>query len=191
MTKKKSFKIYYLLLTEGTTEFNLFGYLTTNKFKGVFEESNVQFSIKVEIVDAGISQGKLNGVGNLSSFKGKYDLIKNDTRYSGQKLFFVIDKDFDDSSQVEALIKGDGNIVQFVEYNSEHLLLRFGGKNPKDPSDFNNNMANFRTYCKNEFQIKFTKKASEFKDTDFDVVFANTTDDEIKKAFVELFSTLS
>lgn len=190
MPKKKSFKIYYLLLTEGTTEFNLFGYLTTNKFKGDFENSNVQFSIKVEIVEAGISQGKLNGVGNLASFKTKYNSIKEDARYVGQKLFFVIDKDFDDSSQVKALIEKDGNIVQFVEYNSEHLLLRFGGKNPRNPTDFNN-MGEFRNYCKKEFQKQFNKVASDFKDADFDSVFVNTDDDEIKKTFVELFSTLS
>lgn len=190
MIKKKSFKIYYLLLTEGTTEFNLFGYLTTNKFKGVFKESNIQFSIKVEIVDAGISQGKLNGVGDLTSFKVKYGLIKDDARYADQKLFFVIDNDFDDSSRVKELIEKDGNIVQFVEYNSEHLLLRFGGKNPKNPTDFKN-MGEFRDYCKSEFQKQFNKKASEFKDADFDSVFVNTKDDEIKEAFVELFSTLS
>ena len=190
MNKKKSFKIYYLLLTEGTTEFNLFGYLTTNKFKGDFEESNVQFSIKVEIVDAGISQGKLNGVGDLTSFTAKYNSIKDDTRYVDQKLFFVIDKDFDDSSQVKDLIEKDDNIVQFVEYNSEYLLLRFGDKNPKNPAEFKN-IGEFRDYCKNEFQKQFNKKAPEFKDPDFDSVFANTTDDEIKKAFVELFSTLS
>jgi len=190
MPKKKSFKIYYLLLTEGTTEFNLFGYLTTRKFKGDFEDSNVQFSNKVEIVDAGISKGKLNGVGNITSFKTKYNSIKDDTRYVGQKLFFVIDKDFDDSSQVKELIEKNGNIVQFVEYNSEHLLLRFGGKNPKNPTDFKN-MGEFRDYCKSEFEKQFNKKAPEFKDADFDSVFANTTDDEVKKAFVELFSTLS
>lgn len=190
MTKKKSFKIYYLLLTEGMAEFNIFGYLTTNKFKEDFDDSNVQFSLKVEIVDAGISQGKLNGVGDLTSFKAKYGSIKDDARYAGQKLFFVIDKDFDDSSQVKELVEKDDNIVQFVEYNSEHLLLKFGGNNPKNPKDFKN-MGEFRDYCKSEFEKKFNKKASEFKDVDFDSVFANTTDDEIKKAFVELFSTLS
>ena len=70
------FQIYYLLISEGTTEFNLFAYLTKNKFRDSFEKSNIKFSIKVEIVEAGISQGKLNGAGNLPSFKGKYDLIK-------------------------------------------------------------------------------------------------------------------
>ncbi len=190
MPEKKSFKIYYLLLTEGTAEFNLFGYLTTKKFKGEFEDSNVQFSIKVEIIDAGISQGKLNGVGDFTSFNSKYNAIKDDGRYVGQKLFFVIDKDFDDSSQVKNLIEKDENIVQFVEYNSEHLLLRFGGKKPKNPTDFKN-MGEFRNYCKGEFQKQFNKKASEFKDDDFDSVFVNIEDDEIKRAFAELFSTLS
>jgi len=191
MNTKKSFKIYYLLLVEGTTEFNLFAYLTKNKFRNDFEKSNIKFSDKVTITDIGISRGKLNGgVSNLSSFKGKYNPIKKDRRYKGEKLFFVIDKDFDDSSQVEALIKGDGNIVQFVEYNSEHLLLRFGNKNPKNPSDFNN-MVEFKTYCKTEFQKHFNKRASDFKDSDFDLIFCNIEDIEIRKSFSELFSTLS
>ena len=38
----------------------------------------------------------------------------------------------------EALIKKRGDIVQFMEYNSEYLLLKFAGRNPKNPSDFNN-----------------------------------------------------
>ena len=190
MNKKKSFKIYYLLISEGTTEFNLFGYLTTKKFKESFEKSNVQFSIKVEIIEAGISQGKLNGTGNLKSFKGKYNLIKDDDRYKDQKLFFFIDKDFEDFPQIEVLVRGDGNIIQFVEYNSEYLLLRFAGKNPKSPSDFNN-MRDFRGYCKTEFQKQFNMKASDLKDCDFDFIFRDVSDEEVKTSFSELFSTLS
>ncbi len=190
MNTKKSFKIYYLLLVEGTTEFNLFAYLTTKRFRDDFEKSNIKFSIKVNIIDINISNGKLNGVGNLSSFKGKYNRIKKDSRYKGEKLFFVIDKDFDDFLQVENLIKEDGNIVQFIEYNSEHLLLKFGGKNPKKPSDFNN-LKEFRDYCKTEFQSQFKKKAPDFKDSDFDSIFSNIEDAEILKSFSDLFSTLS
>ncbi len=190
MNSKKSFKIYYLLLVEGTTEFNLFAYLTTKRFRDDFEKSNIKFSIKVNIIDINISNGKLNGVGNLSSFKGKYNRIIKDRRYKGEKLFFVIDKDFDDFSQVENLIKEDGNIVQFVEYNSEHLLLKFGGKNPKKPSNFNS-LKEFRDYCKTEFQNQFKKKASDFKDSDFDLIFSNIEDAEIRKSFSDLFSTLS
>jgi hypothetical protein len=191
MNTKKSFKIYYLLLVEGATEFNLFAYLTKNKFREDFEKSNIKFSDKVTITNINISRGKLNGgVNNLSSFKGKYNPIKEDGRYKGDKLFFFIDKDFDDFSQVEDLIKKDGNIVQFMEYNSEHLLLRFGNKNPKNPSDFSNTVE-FRSYCKTEFQKHFNKKASEFKDTDFDLIFSNIKDEEIQKSFSELFSTLS
>ncbi len=74
MEKKKSFTIYYLLLCEGTTKFNLFAYLTRNKFRGLFDESNIKFSDKVQIVEAGVSQGKLNGTGNIGSFQTKYDL---------------------------------------------------------------------------------------------------------------------
>jgi len=191
MNTKKSFKIYYLLLVEGTTEFNLFGYLTKKKFRDDFEKSNVKFSDKITITGVNVSRGKLNGgVSNLSSFKGKYNPIKKDSRYKGEKLFFVIDKDFDDSSKVETLIKKDGNIVQFVKYNSEHLLLRFGNKNPKNPSDFNN-MGEFKPYCKTEFRKHFKKEASDFKDSDFDLIFSNVKDEEIRKSFSELFSTLS
>jgi len=191
MDKKKSFKIYYLLLVEGTTESNLFAYLTKNKFKELFAESNIQFSNKVEIIKNGnqiISQGKLNGISHIEHFKVKNALIKK--RYAGQKLFFVIDKDLDNSSEIEKLIKQNGDIVQFVEYNFEHLLLRFGNKNPKNPSDFTS-LADFRPYCKVEFQNQFKKKAPEFKDSDFDLIFSNIEDIEIRKSFSELFSTLS
>ncbi len=190
MKKNKNFKIYYLLLVEGTTEFNLFAYLTKNKFRDEFEKSNTKFSDKVTITDIDISKGKLNGVGNLSSFKGKYNRIKKDSRYKGEKLFFIIDEDFDDFLQVKDLIEVDGNIVQFVKYNSEHLLLRFGNKNPKNPSDFIS-LEDFRNYCKTEFQKQFKKKASEFKENDFDLIFSNIEDIEIRNSFNELFSTLS
>lgn len=190
MRTKKSFREYYLLLVEGTTEFNLFAYLTKKKFRDDFEKSDIKFSDKVTFADIDISKGKLNGVGNLFSFKGKYNRIKKDSRYKGEKLFFVIDEDFDDSLQVKDLIEGDGNIVQFVKYNSEHLLLRFGNKNPKNTSDFTN-LEDFRNYCKAEFQKQFKKKASEFNDADFDLIFSNIEDIEIRNSFNELFSTLS
>jgi len=135
MDKKKGFVIYYLLLCEGTTEFNLFAYLTKNKFRELFDKSNIKFSDKVQIVEAGVSQGKLNGAGHLAHFKWKYDLIKQ--KYPGQKIFFILDKDLDSSSEIEALIRTDENIVQFLTYNSEYLLLKLGGKKPKEPSDFN------------------------------------------------------
>lgn len=88
MGTKKSFKIYYLLLTEGSTEFNLFAYLTKNRFRNDFEKSNIKFSDKITITEMDISKGNLNGVGNLASFKSKYNLIKEDIRYQGEKLFF-------------------------------------------------------------------------------------------------------
>lgn len=188
MDTKKSFKIYYLLLAEGATEFNLFAYLTKNKFRVDFEKSNIKFSDKVTITSIDISKGKLNGFGNLSSFKRKYDFIKK--KYKGEKLIFFIDKDLEDSDRIETLIKQNGNIVQFVEYNSEYLLLKFSGKNPKKPLDFKN-MVGFRFYCKAEFQRQFKKKASELKDPDFDLIFSNIKDAEIRKSFSELFSTLT
>ena len=123
MNTKKGFKIYYLLLVEGITEFNLFAYLTKNKFRDLFAESSIQFSNKVEIVEVGISRGNLNGAGNIRDFKKKYELIRE--KYKGQKRFFMLDKDLDDSSKIEKLIKQNGDIVQFMEYNSEYLLLKF------------------------------------------------------------------
>lgn len=111
-------------------------------------------------------------------------------KYAGQKLFYFLDKDMDDSSAIETLITQDGDLVQFTEYNSEHLLLRLAGKKPKNPSDFRN-LKNFRDYCKQEFVKQFGKNAHKFKDTDFDSVFENVKDEDIKNSFAELFSTLS
>lgn len=191
MNTKKSFKIYYLLLAEGTTEFNLFAYLTKNKFKKLFIESRIQFSNKVEIIKNGnqiISQGKLGGISSIKNFKRKNTLIKK--QYPGQILFFMLDKDLNDSSAIETLIKQNGDIVQFVEYNSEYLLLKFANKNPKKPSSFKS-LKSFRNYCKREFEKQFKKKASEFKDTDFDSIFSKVKNTEIRKSFSQLFSTLS
>lgn len=191
MKTKKSFKIYYLLLAEGATEFNLFAYLTKNKFKKIFAESDIQFSNKVEIIKDGnqiISQGKLGGISSMKDFKEKNTLIKEE--YVGQKLFFMIDKDLNDSLKIGKLIEKNGDIVQFVEYNSEHLLLRLGNKNPKNLSDFTN-LTDFRNYCKTEFQKHFKKKAAEFKDPDFNLIFGNVKNQEIRNSFSELFSLLS
>ncbi|MBU4422113.1 hypothetical protein KKB41_04150 [Patescibacteria group bacterium] len=188
MSTKKSFDVYYLLVSEGTTEYRLFGYLTKNKFKDVFSKSKIKFSDKVELVEMGVSQGKLNGVGNIKDFKKKYKSIRE--KYKGQKRFFMLDKDIDDSSDIEKLIKKNSDIVQFIEYNSEYLLLKLSSKNPKDRSEFKN-LGEFRDYCKTEFQKQFSKKASDFKDVDFDSVFKNVKDNNIKRSFAELFSTLS
>lgn len=191
MDEKKGFNVYYLLLSEGTTEFNLFAYLTKNKFRALFGASSVQFSNRVEIIKDGkqiVSQGKLEGVSDITHFTSKHVLIK--AKYAGQRLFYFLDKDIDDSSAIEALITQDGDLVQFMEYNSEHLLLRLAGKNPKDPSDFKN-LSIFRPYCKKEFVKQFGKNAHKLKDTDFDSIFENVKDKDIKNAFAELFSTLS
>jgi len=188
MDTKKAFKIYYLLVSEGKTEFNIFAYLTRNKFRKLFDESNVRFSDRLEIVESGISQGRLNGAGDFHDFKIKYDRIKE--KYPDQKLFFLLDKDLDDSLQIETIIKDGGDIVQFLVCNSEHLLLKLAGKNPKNSSDFLN-MLDFRTYCKTEFKKQFNKKASDLKDSDFDLVFGTISDEEIRNSFNELFFTLS
>ena len=50
MDGKKGIKVYYLLLSEGTTEFNLFAYLTKVRFRQIFTNSSIQFSINVEIM---------------------------------------------------------------------------------------------------------------------------------------------
>ena len=188
MDTKKVFQVYYLLIAEGTTEFRLFAYLTRNKFRELFGKSNIKFSDKVNIVESGVTQGKLNGAGSLHAFKAKYEAIKK--KYPGEKLFFFIDMDLNDSSDIGKMIRQDSDIIQFVEYNSEYLLLKNAGKNPKNPSEFKH-LHDFRVYCKAEFIKRFGKIASDFKDTDFDQVFNNVSDQEIKDCFAELFATLS
>ena len=187
MGNKRSFDVYYLLVSEGTSEYRLFGYLTTRKFRELFSKSDIKFSDKVELVEIGVSQGRLGGVGNIDDFKSKYALIRE--KYKGQKRFFVLDKDIDDSIIIGRIIIENGDIVQFLEYNSEHLILRLSRKSPKGPSDFKN-LGEFRDYCKSEFQRIFGKKVSDFKDSDFDTVFDSASDDEIQKNFIELFDTL-
>lgn len=186
MDKKKRFRIYYLLLSEGTTEYNLFGYLK-NRFRDLFEDSNIKFSDKVQITNAGISNGKLNGVSDINSFKKKYKLIKE--QYSDQKRFFILDKDLDDSKKIADAIKKGKDIVQFIEYNSEYLLLNFAGKKPKKPSDFKS-LKIFRNYCKIEFEAQFRKEASAFKEKDFAKILDKVSDEEIKKVFSVIFSVL-
>jgi hypothetical protein len=191
MEGKKSFNVYYLLLSEGTAEFNLFAYLTKVKFKAIFDNSSVQFRNTVEIIKDGnqiVSQGKLDGVSTISHFKSKHILIK--AKYIDQRLFYFLDKDIDDVSLIATLIKQDGDLVQFIEYNTEHLLLRMARKSPKNPSDFGN-LNDFRDYCKKEFLLQFGKNAHKFKDIDFESIFSNCTEDEIRANFSELFSAIS
>ncbi|MHA1558379.1 MAG: hypothetical protein ACTSXG_01025 [Alphaproteobacteria bacterium] len=190
MDNKKDFKVYYLLLSEGTAEFNLFAYLTKNRFKALFDGSCIQFSNRIEIIKDGnqiVSQGKLDGVSTIAHFKSKHILIKE--KYAGQRLFYFLDKDIDNSAAIETLITQDGDLVQFTEYNSEHLLLRLAGKNPKNPSNFGN-LKNFRDYCKQEFVKQFGKSAHKFKDADFELVFNIPTEEEVKASLSILFSTL-
>ena len=89
MAKKKAFKIYYLVASEGQTEFNLFAYLK-NRFSE-FKTSNIRFSNKIEVLEAGISGGILNGVNGLKGFKSKNELIKQ--KYPEQHVFYLLDKD--------------------------------------------------------------------------------------------------
>jgi len=184
--KKKRFQVYHLLVSEGTTEYNLFGYLK-NRFKDLFDDSNIKFSDKVQIPSAGISNGKLNGASDIKSFNSKYKLIKE--QYKDQKRFFILDKDLDDSKKIADAIKKGKDVAQFIEYNSEYLLLNFAGKNPKKPSDFKT-LKIFRNYCKDEFMAQFKKEASAFKDQDFEKILNKVDDEEIKKVFSVLFSVL-
>lgn len=188
MQNKKSLTVYYLLLCEGTAEFKLFTYLTKVRFRGLFDKSNIRFSDGVQIVESNVSQGKLNGAGSLSSFKAKYDAIKE--KYPGQTLFFILDKDLDDSAQIETLIQSGGDIVQFLICNSEHLLLKLDGRNPNEPANFPN-LKDFRDYSKAEFFKQFGKEASGFTESDFELIFSKLSDEEVRTIFVELFATLS
>ena len=190
MNIKKSFKIYYLLIYEGSTEFNIFRYLTTNKFRELFEKSDIKFSNKVEIITNDkqeVSQGNLGGAGNIGHFKAKYTLIKD--KYAGQKLFFILDNDLDDSLEMKRIIEAGGDIIQFVEYNSEYLLLKLSGKNPKKPFEFTN-LKEFRIYTENEFKSQFGKDAPDLKDSDLDIIFATASYEDIVASFDKLFSTL-
>ena len=101
----------------------------------------------------------------------------------------MLDKDLDDSSKIGNIVNSGGDIVQFLEYNSEYLLLKFAGKNPKMPSEFKN-MSEFRDYSKIEFKRHFNKRASDLKDSDLDLIFRNATDKEIEGGFKELFAIL-
>lgn len=189
MTKKKIFPVYYVL-PEGATEYNLFAYLK-NRFKDLFDDSNIKFSNKVQISSAGISNGKLNGIESFLSFNSKYKSIKRQykDRNEDRKLFFILDKDLDDSEKIADAVKNGEDIVQFIKYNSEYLLLNFAGKNPRKPSDFES-LKIFRKYCKDEFNAQFGKEASAFKDQDFAKILDKVSDEEIKKVFSVLFSIL-
>ena len=187
MNPKKELLVYQLLLVEGTTEANLFAYLVTNKYREHFKKSKVRFSDKVEIIKNGkqiVTKGNLNGVGHINDFRASYNLIK--AAYPQQKRFFVIDNDLDDSFQIGMEITESGDTVQFLTHNSEYLLLKFAGKNPKEPSEFPD-MKSFRDYAKSEFENQFNKKASAAKDPDFDVIFSTVSDQEVISSFKELF----
>jgi len=74
MDKKKRFQVYHLLVSEGTTEYNLFAYLK-NRFKDLFDDSNIKFSDKVQIPSVGILNGKLNGALQCPRFLNKNSLL--------------------------------------------------------------------------------------------------------------------
>ncbi|MFA5432465.1 MAG: hypothetical protein WC319_06280 [Candidatus Paceibacterota bacterium] len=188
---KKPLKIFYFLACEGHTEYVIFSYLTRNRFRNEFLKSNVKFRDNINIIREPfniISNGKIYGVGDEVNFKSKYNIIKEE--YPKERFFFFLDKDLDDSSKIEAIIEKEGDIVQFIEYNSEYLLLKLVGFNPKEPKDFRD-LRSFRDYSKKEFLKKFGKKAGTINDFDLDMVFQNISNEEIRKIFNKLFSILS
>ena len=186
----EQFQTYYLIANEGHTEYIIFSYLTKVRFKDLFDKSKIKFSDKIEIAedDIQISKGKLNGISSFKSFEIKNNLIKN--KYVGQKIFFILDEDLYHSKKIGKVIKRQGDIIQFIKYNSEYLLLKFSGKTIKDPKDFKN-LQEFRDYCKEEFINEFNKEASQLKTPDLDNIFDKVDEIDIRKEFSELFSTLS
>lgn len=184
---KKLLKIFYFLACEGHTEYVIFSYLTRNRFRGEFLKSNIKFRDNINIIRDPftiISNGKINGVGDETSFKSKYNIIKEE--YKDERFFFFLDKDLEDSFKIEIIIKEGGDRVQFIEPNSEYLLLKLSGCNLKEPKDFID-LKSFRDYSKEEFFKKFGKKANMINDFDLDKIFKNISDEDIKEIFKELF----
>jgi hypothetical protein len=185
---KKLFKSYYLLACEGHTEYILFSYLTRNRFRNyfssvIFKEVNLLRN-KIEV----IMGGKLNGVGDWSNFNSKYSILKEE--FSDGKFFFFLDNDLDDSQKIGQAIRNGGDVVQFVKYNSEYLLLELYGHPLKCLGDFENQKA-FRDYCKEEFLKVYNKEAKTMNDRDLDLIFRNISDGDIVNIFSDLFSCVS
>jgi hypothetical protein len=186
----KKLKIYYKLIVEGYTERNIFAYLTKVKFKQDFNKSNIQFTSNVNIAkpSINIAQGNLGGCHNLKTFKKNYKAIRS--KHPNEKLFFLLDKDMPESLHIQDLIIKDNNIIQFIEHNSEYLLLKYTKQNPQHPTQFPD-LESFRNYIKQKFKNHFKKEASELDEKDFDFIFNNIEDEIIKKDFTELFKTLT
>jgi hypothetical protein len=133
------------------------------------------------------SQGKLDGVSNLAHFRSKHTLIKE--KYPSQRLFYFIDRDVDDSDAISTFVESEGDLIQFIEYNTEHMLISLDGKNPLNPCDFDD-LKQFRDYCKTEFVSQYGKRAHKFKDSDFEKIFGKCTEEQIRESLSVLFSTL-
>lgn len=189
IASKKSLKVSYFLACEGRTEYRIFSYLK-NRFRDDFSISNVDFSDKANIIQGGIdviSNGVIDGIGDKTNFKSKYNIIKE--KYKGGIFFFLLDDDLDDSSEIKKIIEKGGDFSQFIKHNSEYLLLKLSGYKLKEPMEFKVSKK-FRDYCKTEFFKKFGKKASRINDFDLDNIFQDTPDEEIKRIFNNLFSIL-
>lgn len=187
MENTKQLSVYKLLLVEGTAEAVIFAYITKNRYRELFSKSTIKFSDGVEIIRDGnqiVSRGNLYGIGDLGVFESKLVMIKD--KYPDQKLFFLLDKDLDDSLDIARVIEEGGDMIQFMEHNSEHLLLKFAGKKPKNPDAFNT-MKEFRDYTKSEFKKHFKKEAHQMKERDLEPIFDLVSDEDIRSSFSKLF----
>ena len=181
---KKPFKVYYFLAYEGHTEFVIFAYIK-NRFKDVFSKSKVTFREprNTEL----FSNGKLNGVKDLSDFEDKYIRIKKD--YENETFLFILDDDLYHSPRIAKKIKEGRDFVQFIKYNSEFMLLRLAGHELKDISEFDSNFQEFRDYSKSEFRRVYGKDLKYIINDDFlDSVMLGLSDEDIKKNFEVIFS---
>ena len=194
----------YLLFKEGQAEQKLIQYFRYNRFADLFNNSKIKFDEKINISRNGIKiieNGNMLGVSDRVHFESKYiDIVEyDDNLYENKQMFFVLDEDIKDSEKIGDFIKSKGKIIQFIKYNIEYLLLELSGiklkePNLKDFSDFNNwhnkDWKAYRDYCKVEFKKYFNKEAHEFKDSDFENIFKNHSDEEIKNIFPELFKLI-
>lgn len=180
---KKPFKVYYFLACEGHTEFIMFAYLK-NRYRQLFRSANVKFR---EPRDDGVfSNGKLNGVKSLEHFEGIYSQIKQD--YPDETFLFFLDEDLYHSPQIGKKIKDGGDMVQFIKYNSEFLLLTLSGHTLKDISDFKPDFQGFRDYCKEEFRKVFGDDAKRIINDDFlNGILGDVTDEVIMQKFDVIF----
>ncbi len=183
---KKPFKTYYFLAYEGHAEFILFAHLK-NRFKKLFEDSNIKFR---ELTDSEVfSNGKIKGVKSLKDFEEKYLKIKNNNEYKDLTFLFFLDEDLYHSPEIGKKISEGGDLIQFIKYNSEFILLKLSGYEIKDISEFKPDFQGFRDYCKEEFRKKHGQDLKYIINDDFlDSILGSIPDETIKENFKTIFS---